>query len=349
MPISVFLDPSQMPARTQEQQVFDNFMAQFMQNLPTFAAQINSTEAGMNAVAAGGAYAIPYAVDFSSTADGDPGNGKLRFNSATQSAATALYLDVLGFDTADYTGLIDTFDMSNSTIKGTLRLVKLGDPKKFLAFLVMARTTATGYRKLSVTPSVASAANPFAAGDVVLALFTPAGERGLEGKTGYQLFAESAVTTPVAAISYPNLFTSDYDKYVIEVQNLVPAGSAVDFTLNMVIGGVVLNSSNTYSMIGATGSGATPSSIPLGAGVNGTINNAGGVTMTIEIRNANSAGIKTISVRGSYQVAAGSIGQVRTDASCVGDGKATGFVITPSTGNINAGLVRVFGVKNRIG
>lgn len=51
MAISVFLDPAQMPGRTQDQTTFDNLMAQYFQNLPTFSAQINATATSINAAA----------------------------------------------------------------------------------------------------------------------------------------------------------------------------------------------------------------------------------------------------------------------------------------------------------
>jgi hypothetical protein len=176
--ITVYLDPAQMPARTQDQQTFDTLWASLIANLPTFGAQFNAAVAAFNVVAAGGAYAIPYTVDLSATADADPTPGKLRFNAANQNAATQLFADLLGADTVDYTTILDQLDASTSQVKGQLRIVKQGDPTKFLTFDLTARATATGYRKLVVTNTGGSSANPFGANEAVLIKFTRTGDAG---------------------------------------------------------------------------------------------------------------------------------------------------------------------------
>jgi hypothetical protein len=148
--------------------------------------QINTAIANFNAAFSGNAYAIPYTIDLSGTSDIDPGNGKLRFDNATQNLATTLRLDLLGAGTpaVDYTAMIDTFDSSTSTVKGHIRIVKLGDASKFLLFSVSARTALTGYRDISVAPVASSSANPFVAGDGVLLFFQRTGDKGDKGDTG---------------------------------------------------------------------------------------------------------------------------------------------------------------------
>jgi hypothetical protein len=182
--ITVFLDPTQLPSRAQDQATFDGLMGTFMQNLPTFGAQFNSAIANFNASYAGSAYAIPYTVDLSATSDTDPGNGKLRFDSATQNAAATLRLDLLGSNSVDYTAVLDTFDASTSTVKGTLRVCKLGDASTFLIFAVTARSAPTGYRDIAVTPIASSGTNPFVNGDGVLLFFQRTGDKGDTGAAG---------------------------------------------------------------------------------------------------------------------------------------------------------------------
>jgi hypothetical protein len=180
--ISVFLDPAQLPSRSMpDQATFDTAMASFMTNLPTFGAQFNAGVANVNASLNGAGIGIPYTVDLSSTADADPGNGKLRFGSATQNTATVLRLDLLGSNSADYTATLDTFDASTNSVKGRIGLVKQGDAKTFLTFDVTARATATGYRNITVTPAASSAANPFVNGDAVLLYFQRTGDKGDAG------------------------------------------------------------------------------------------------------------------------------------------------------------------------
>jgi hypothetical protein len=179
--ITVLLDPAQMPNQSQDQPTFDKLWAAVLAAIPTFGAQFNAAVAAFNVVAAGGAYAIPYTVDLSSTADADPTSGKLRFNAANQNAATTLFADLVGADTIDYTSILDQFDASTNTVKGQIRIVKQGDPAKFLTFDVTARATATGYRKLVVANTGGSSANPFGANEAVLIKFTRTGDKGATG------------------------------------------------------------------------------------------------------------------------------------------------------------------------
>jgi hypothetical protein len=182
--IATFLDPALLPARTQEQQPFDDAMAYVMQNFPKWGGEVNATLAAISTLAAGGVYAIPFKFS-TATADGDPSPGFLRVDNATQNAATTIRLDLVGMDTVDYTGLIDTFDASTSSIKGQIRIAKMADPSKFIDFNVTARAAPAGYRNISVTVLVASSANPFANNDPVMLFFQRTGDKGDIGPTGY--------------------------------------------------------------------------------------------------------------------------------------------------------------------
>lgn len=132
---------------------------------------------------AGGAVTWP--VTFSTTTtDADPGAGTLRLNNATQTAATAIYVDLLDANLTDVTAVIDSLDDSTNAVKGELRLVKYDDPTKWLTFNVTAWTTAAGYRKLTVANLAGSAASPFAAADRLYLTFTRAGDKGDTGAQG---------------------------------------------------------------------------------------------------------------------------------------------------------------------
>jgi hypothetical protein len=160
---------------------FSNRLDAFITWLINFITEMFALVAGLNTLAAGSAYAIPYTVDLSSTVDADPTSGKLRFNAVNQNAATMLFADLVGADTVDYTTILDQFDASTSIVKGQIRIVKQGDPTKFLAFDVTARTTAAGYRKLTVANTGSSSSNPFAANDSVVVKFTRTGDVGSAG------------------------------------------------------------------------------------------------------------------------------------------------------------------------
>lgn len=178
--ITTFLDTAQMPGRAQDQQTFDNLMAAVMQNFPKWGSEVNATFGAFNAGMAGGAYAIPYIFD-SATADADPTAGKLRLDNATQNAATTLRLDTTSSGIGDVTSILDRFDASTSTIKGSIRLVKQGDLTKWLTFDVTARAAPTGYRNITVTNTGGSAASPFVNGDAVLLYFQRTGDKGDAG------------------------------------------------------------------------------------------------------------------------------------------------------------------------
>lgn len=224
--ITVFLDPTQIPNRqVQDQQVFDGLVAAMFANLPVFGAQLNAAAASINASLNGVGFGTPYTIDLSSTTDADPGNGKLRFNSATQSASTVLRLDLLSSNTADYTAVLDTFDASTSAIKGRIALVKQGDAKTFLVFDVTARTAPSGYRNISVTPVASSSANPFVAGDAVLLFFQRTGDKGDTGSVP----------------SFPNLY----------VRYEVASGTAPD-TITTSWGTRALNTVKTNNITGAS-------------------------------------------------------------------------------------------------
>ena len=189
--ITALTDPTKLPNPSQDQTTFDANFVYYFENLLLRAQQENAMAeeievalASFNSALAGNAYAIPYKVDLNSTADADPGAGKLRFNHATPSLATALRLNLFGSDTADYRKSIDTFDASSSVVKGTIRIVKLGDSRKFLAYNVTARATPTGYRNITVAPVDFSAASPFVHDEQVLLFFQRTGDKGDKGDQG---------------------------------------------------------------------------------------------------------------------------------------------------------------------
>ena len=330
MTITVLLDPAQMPDQSQDQLDFDNKMAGFMRDLPTLASQINETTAGLNAVATGGAYALPYIFD-TATADADPGAGKLRLSSATQSAATVMRLDLTAGG-QDYTTLIDTMDGSTSTIKGSIRLVKQGDLSKWMTFDVTARAAPSGYRNLTVVCTDSSAASPFASGDALMLFFQRNGDKGDIGQTGMPLLAAVTLSSAVASIDFTNIFNSLYDKYTIEFQGLTKSSNGFLNLLQLAFAGVV-NTGSVYTSFEISGNGGFQGGLSIAAASSTQF------TGTIEIRNANGA-YKSLECRcydGSPRFFGGTI-SVTTAAS--------GFRISAGGGSFTAGVIRVFGHRN---
>jgi hypothetical protein len=171
------IDLNPVPNRLTRPDTIDDDADSFFGKLPQWGADLLAIYAGVGANQAGGAFAIPYILD-SVTTDGDPGAGKLRFDNATQNTATTLRLDLTGSGVGDVTGILDRFDASTSSIKGSIRLVKQGDLSKWAVYDVTARAAPSGYRNISVTPIAASSANPFTAGDTVVLVFTRNGDKG---------------------------------------------------------------------------------------------------------------------------------------------------------------------------
>lgn len=201
MTISVFLDPSKLPNRTQEQKAFDDAMAYLMQNLPLFAQQMNATEGGVNAVAAGGVYTLPYMTLLTGNNVGSPGGGYLGLMGSNDAptpwnlvAVTRLYFDTRNSQGTDVSGVLDNFVANNSSfIKGDFKLTKIGDPTKWLTFGVIGvtagATNGNPWRVFDVICTGYSSPVPFSTMDSLLVSFTRAGSKGDTILSGYSNMA----------------------------------------------------------------------------------------------------------------------------------------------------------------
>lgn len=132
------------------------------------------------------------------TTDSDPGNGVFRLNNATPASATAAYLDNLDASAATVSGLIDTWDDSTNTVKGTLNIVKAGAPGTWATFQVTGSIVdGTGYRKLTLQNGTGSGA--FTAADQFSIAFLRAGDKGADGLgTGDVVGPSSSVDSEIA-------------------------------------------------------------------------------------------------------------------------------------------------------
>jgi hypothetical protein len=160
----------------------------------------------LTALAGGGGFSIPYKFSTTTTA-GDPGNGFLRLNTASAATATAMYLDLVGSDTRDYTALVDTMDDSSSVVLGQIRLMKVTDPSRFMCFNLTLLTTATGYRQLAIVSTGYSDTAPFVNNEVVLLHFTRTGDRGSVGPAGS--IVRRTASTPSNTAPAPDISTTD--------------------------------------------------------------------------------------------------------------------------------------------
>lgn len=306
--------------------------------------EMNAFQANLNSIAAGGAYSMGYTFD-SATADADPGTGKLRLDNATQNAATTLRLDTTTGG-KDYTSVIDTFDDSTSAVKGTITLVKQGDLTKWLMFNVTAVASPAGYRNVSVTNIGGSSATPFANGDGVLVYFQRNGDAGLLSGAMVLLAPPTVISTPVANIDFLNIFTSVYDRYVIDVSSVKPSAASNILHFRGASAGAVV-SSNVYRYGVSDGVVVTNAvEFPLMAAA---ASNAGvGSSVCIDIGNVNDAtNSKPMNVSGFFNNATPALVVVMRAGAFDLGAIATGFRLYWSAGaNFTTGTVRVYGIKN---
>jgi len=353
-PITALTDPNQLPNQLQDQQTFDANMASMVDMFPERARQENGLAAEMmdmlaqsSVIAAGGAFAIPYVFD-ATTTDADPGAGKLRLSSTTQSAATVMRLDLTSAG-QDYTTLIDTFDDSTSVVKGSIRLVKQGDITKWMTFNLTALATPSGYRNLAVVCTDSSTTSPFANGDALMLSFQRTGDKGDKPLGGAMVCLASATISNVSAINYLNLFTSEYDHYLIDFSEyLLSGGSAILYMRLAIAGAVYGGATHTGSPVGSSSDPTTGSATAwaLSGALSSSTYSPG---VSVDLLNTSSNNSPTIArVSGIHRGASAfdtKDGLMMVNVNSL----ITGFQLFASTGVIAAGKIRVYGYRNQVG
>ncbi len=128
-------------------------------------------------VSAGLIYTFDDAVD-----DTDPGNGEVKFNNATLSSVTNIYIDNLESGGGDVSSFIDAWDDSTDpNVRGIIKITKVGAEENFAIFNVTGSVVdGTGYRKITVA-HVASSGS-FTLSDALSILFSRTGDKGLDGQ-----------------------------------------------------------------------------------------------------------------------------------------------------------------------
>ncbi|MEM8511092.1 hypothetical protein RCH14_000383 [Massilia sp. MP_M2] len=353
--ITALTDPNQLPNQLQDQQTFDANMAYVIDMLPERARQENELAAEMaglvsqvGVIAAGGAFAIPYVFD-TTTTDADPGAGKLRLSSATQNTATLMRVDLTSAG-QDYTTLIDTFDDSTSAVKGSIRLVKQGDITKWMTFNLTALAAPTGYRNLTVVCTDSSAASPFTNGDALMLSFQRTGDKGDKPLGGALVcLASVTISAGVTSISYPNIFTSEYDRYTIEFIDALVPSSVASFNLRLATGGTLAAGSVYFGGPNAADLSSATTAFNLIAGGGSMGGATPSPSFSIDIFNANSGGRNSLHFRSVF------LTNTLSQQSGTGfgifnnTGALTGFQLYPASGNITGGKLRVYGHRNQVG
>jgi len=118
-----------------------------------------------------------------STTDGDPGAGILRFNNATYANVTEIYIDDADANGGATQADTATWGSSTSTIKGFIHIVDINDSSTYARFKVTAAVDdESGYNKITVVHLASN--NTFSATDELSVHFTRTGLKGDTGATG---------------------------------------------------------------------------------------------------------------------------------------------------------------------
>lgn len=332
----IFDDPTELPHRSQPKPEFDRKMGNYYRDLPEYNAQLKALVSSVQALAAGGAYAFPYVFD-NSTADSDPGLGKLRLGSTTQNASTVMRMDVQIVGGVDISNVLADLRAATSAVKGSIRLVKMADPSKWVIFDVTAVALPAGYRNLTVSARASSAASPFVNGDAVMVYIERNGDSGtFRGAT--ELLAESNYSGAAAsAAAFPSVFTSDYDWYMIDIPSLEFSSNAIVRFQYYTDG--VLNNANAYLDTQVAGSAVgTPATL---GRISGSVSRMSGL---LQIRGVNTAWTKNYQFDGNGW-GSGQMSPQAWRGSFESNSPVSGFSIHQSTGTVNSGRVRVYGVR----
>jgi len=127
------------------------------------------------------------------TTDSDPGGGYVRFNNATISSATIMYVDDLDYNATNVEAWVQSFDdvSGNATNRGRIRVHKANDLGVWHSLKVSAAVVdASGYTK--VTFVYIDGAGSLAADDKIFISFVPSGEDG--AIPGYRYTFDTSTT-----------------------------------------------------------------------------------------------------------------------------------------------------------
>lgn len=121
----------------------------------------------------------------SSTSMADPGTGDFRLNNATIASATAMAIDATSASTGnpDVSDAIATWGASTNTVKGQIKITKVGTPATFAVFNITAAVTDnTGW--LQITIAYVSGNGTLTNADECYLQFIRSGDKGDVGSPG---------------------------------------------------------------------------------------------------------------------------------------------------------------------
>lgn len=199
--------------------VFSQKAAAFVLAQKAMVPQINSAIGNLNSIAAGGAYAIPLTLAANPTPIGaNLGLVAPNANAPSMQGATQIYIDAVDITGLTVKSQLDDVFGSTSASKGYLKLIKQGDPSKWISYRVDAWSyfaTANPYGVLTVTCVGASSVNPFNVGDGLIMQCTRTGDKGDNGSSRIMLLRETLAT----GTSGPGLTPATWNQRALNTTN----------------------------------------------------------------------------------------------------------------------------------
>lgn len=186
------IDLNPLPSRVSRPDSLDDDTEAFFTKLPVFGQDLIALQANVVANASGGAFSLAYSVDTTSTANGDPTNGKIRFNNASVVAATELYIDTVTAGGASVAATLAQLGASSSAIKSTLRLAQANDASKYVIYHVTGYSAQAGYGIATVQHVESSGVAPFVNAALIGLFVDRTGDKGETGPT--QMFSYMKVS-----------------------------------------------------------------------------------------------------------------------------------------------------------
>lgn len=165
-------------------------------------------------------------------------------------------------------------------------------------------------------------------------------------KLGMELLAETVVSTPVAAVDFPNVLSSAFDEYMIFLTDVAPSTVANMFMRMSIDGGVNwLTAGYTYSSIvsqaaGASGAQVTGASQFVIASTNMIATNA---SLCVKMTLHRAATRRQFEMQSFFNASGGD--WINTVIDGVISQTADSIRFFPGSGNIVSGKFRVYGVR----
>ncbi len=156
---------------------------------------VNKSQLDAVSAAASGKFGFQYTFS-TSTVDADPGAGFVRFDSATPSAVTTIYLDLVDADGNNLIAWIASLDDALGTVKGFVYFRDIADDTKWGQYRLDSIASPGGYVKLNVTAITAAGLPSTTAGGLLISFDAwgngAAAGNGLTGTATHSVLAENA-------------------------------------------------------------------------------------------------------------------------------------------------------------